>query len=69
MFNYLKIFKVVKHQYKQNQAFAFFRVTHPLIPRLCGGVMFYGDDYPDAASLGFQETDRQLILFFVLPTP
>ena len=33
MFDSLKDFKTVKHQYKQNQAFAFFRVTHPRLRR------------------------------------
>ena len=41
----------------------------PSLPRLCGGVMFYDTDYPDAVNLGFHETYRQLVLFFVLPTP
>jgi len=31
--------------------------------------MFYDANYPDAVSLGFQETDRRLVLFSVLPTP
>ncbi len=48
---------------------AYTDVTHPLNPPPVRGRMFYDANYPDAVNLGFQETDRRIVLIFVLPTP